>query len=143
MLPLLFSIAVLAQWFLAPLGLMGGTVLVLYACIFTTIALRQWVWVMWCLMMAALLVLFGAASLMLIGISAASGVVLLGLFSRYVDVSQAAIRTATLCLLWSAWIGSVLLSYHIGASSVYVTTIAVHIVFIAAWSLSSSVKGGV
>ncbi len=140
MLVFLFGIVILAQWFLAPLGLMDGVVLMLYACIFVTVALRQWSWVVWSLLMTAWLLLFGVSSLLLTAASITGGIIMLGIFSRYVDVGQATLRTVTLCCVWSVWVISVLLSYRIPNVHTYITTISIHILFILAWSWASSSK---
>ena len=140
MLTLLLGVAVLAQWFFAPLGLTSSVVLVLYTCIFITIALRQWVWLLWSLLATALLLLFSASSLVLATAAVGGGIITLGIFSRYVDVGQIAIRTATLCFIWFVWVVSVLASYSVPNIGVYVITVSVHMIFILVWSSASSIK---
>lgn len=138
MIPVLLTIATLAQWFLAPLQLFNGVVFLLYVCIFMTIALRQWVRLLYSLLLTAVLLLFGASSLVLVVASIGAGVITLGIFARYVDVGQTMLRTVTLCGVWSIWVVVVLMNYAMPSISTYLATIIVHALFILVWSVMSS-----
>jgi hypothetical protein len=140
MLVLLLTGAIVTQWFIAPLGYSSGIVLVVYACLFITIALRQWPLLLWSLLSIVLLRLFSASNLVLAITAGVAGSIALGVFLRYVDAGQPILRTIVLCCVWSLWLISVLWAFGMTNIPTYVVTILGHILFIMAWSLSSSVK---